>query len=97
MTLAELIKEQRQDCRSAVMEPIVEGLSKYLAKKLKNNEEVNIRWVYQKIDEKVNEEYAFVYYERKVAVCDWLREQGFSYRTSVCHLNGQITGIKVSI
>ena len=97
MTLADLIREQRQDCRSTVMEPIVEGLSKYLAKELKNHEYAHIHWEYEKSKEEVNENHAFVYYERKVALCEWLKEQGFTYRNAVCHLNGQITGINVSI
>ena len=97
MTLAEFIRGQRQDCRNAVIEPIVEELSKYLAKELKNHEHAYVRWVYEKSMEDVNENHAFVYYERKVALYGWLSEQGFTYWDAVCHLNGQITGIKVSL
>ena len=79
------------------MEPIVEELSKYLAKELKNNEYAHIHWEYEKSKEEVNENHAFVYYERKVALYGWLVEQGFTYRNAVCHLNGQITGINVSL
>ena len=79
------------------MEPIVEGLSKYLAKELKNHEYAHIHWEYEKEKEEVGEDRAWVYYERKVALCEWLKEQGFTYRNAVCHLNGQITGINVSI
>ena len=97
MTLADFIREQRQDCRSEVMRPIVEGLSVYLEKVLKNREHAHIHWEYEKEKESVNEDHAFVYYERKVALCDWLTEQGFRYWNSICHLNGQITGINVSL
>lgn len=97
MTLAEFIREERQDCRSAVVEPIVEGLSKYLVKQLKDNEYAHIHWEYEKIKEDVNEDHARVYYGRKVALFGWLVEQGFTYRNAVCHLNGQITGINVSL
>ena len=97
MTLADFIKAQRQDCRSTVMEPIVEGLSNYLAKKLKDHTDAYIRWEYEKEKEEVCEDRAFVYYKRKDALCDWLTEQGFRYRDAVCRLNGQITGITVSL
>lgn len=97
MTLSDFIREQRQDCRSAVMEPIVEGLSNYLAKELKTHEKAHIHWEYEKSKEEVNENCASVYYERKVALYGWLTEQGFHFRDAVCHLNGQITGINVSL
>ena len=97
MTLAEFIKEERQNSQDGVMAPIVEGLSKYLAKELKNNEYARIRWEYQKEKEEVNDDHAFVYYKRKVALYGWLIEQGFRYQDSICHLNGQITGIRVFV
>ena len=97
MALSDYIKEQRQDCQNAIMEPIVENLSKYLVNELRTNRHAHIHWVYKKEKERVDEDYAFVYYTRKVALCDWLIEEGFRYRDAVCDLNGQVTGINVSL
>lgn len=95
MALADFIRQERESCKDKVMAPIVESLSKYLAKELKDHDEAHIHWEYKKEKEEIDEHHAFVYYERKVALLGWLCEQGFHYRDSFCHLNGQITGIRV--
>lgn len=97
MKLTDFIRQERESCKDEVLAPIIEGLAKYLAKELKDNEGAGIRWVYEEKEEKVDENVAFVYYKRKVALYGWLSEQGFNHRDSFCHLNGQITGIKVWI
>ena len=97
MALADFIRQERESCMGTVMEPIVEGLSKYLAKELKDKTTAHIHWEYDKEKEQVDESRAWVYYKRKVALLGWLRGQGFHYRDAICHLNGQITGINVYI
>jgi hypothetical protein len=97
MTLSDFIRQKRQDCQNEVIEPILEALEAYLAKELTSRDYAHIHLEYKQEKEEVNEDHAFVYYERKVALCAWLREQGFRYRDAICHLNGQITGINVSL
>lgn len=97
MTLSDFIREQNQNSRNYVMAPIVEGLSEYLANELKTRDHAHIHWEYDKKKEEVTKNHAFVYYERKVALVGWLEEQGFRVRDAFCHLNGQITGINVSL
>lgn len=46
MKLAEFIREQQQSCQGEVLEPIIEALSKYLVKELKDRDYAYIRWEY---------------------------------------------------
>lgn len=97
MTLSNFIREEIQNGIDQTLAPIIENLSKYLVKELRENTEATIRWEYEEEDEEVNEDRAFVYYKRKVALIAWLREQGFCIRNATCFLSGAITGIKVSL
>ena len=97
MKLSDLIRDEIEKNKDGVLAPIVENLSKYLAKELRNRDYASVIWVYDKDKEEVNENHAFVYYERKVALLAWIREQGFRWENGYCWRSGANTGIHVRL